>query len=210
MRYRALVLILALFASACGGATTPTSAPAAADSGVHLLVALEGNLSVKRQGWSDYTPALFGMVLHSGDLLRLEGTAQATIACADLTVARASGGVSSVPCTVIKPVLVYGSSLINPTRADAPADIPIVLSPRKTRLLSARPTIRWTPIAGVSTYKVSVRGPNLTWSTEVTDQTTLVYPDVAPPLTAGAAYNGRQPYLGRGSRRRSRLQRAEG
>ena len=106
---------------------------------VNVLVGVEGNGQIKRQGWSDYAPALFGMILRSGDLLRLDSGGQATVACSDLTVAKATGGVSSVPCKVSKPLLVYGGSLILPTRADAPADIPLVLSPRKTKMLSARP-----------------------------------------------------------------------
>jgi hypothetical protein len=184
MKARAVscAVLLALVLAACGPlATTPSATRS--ESSMHLVVALSGNLSVKRLGWSDYTLAPFGTTLRSGDLLRLDSGAQATVACADLTVAKAAGGVSSVPCNVSKPILVYGDSLIVPTRDDAPLDIP-----RKTKVMAARPILRWSPVTGATTYSVTVRGPNLNWTTAVSGQTELAYPANAPALAAGQSY----------------------
>jgi hypothetical protein len=155
---------------------------------VHLVVAVQEPVSVKREGWSAYAPVLFGTSLHYGDLLRLDGSAQTTVVCTDLTLARAASGVGGVPCPVAQPVLVYDGSLVNPTRSNPSGDFPLVVAPRKTNLLDPRPTLRWTPVAGVTTYTVSVRGPNVTWSTEVNSGTEVVYPDTAPALVRGATY----------------------
>ena len=187
MTNAARLLIFTILIVACGA--VPTAAPAGrSGEGVNLVVDVQGNLSLKRRGWSEYAPALFGMAVHNGDLLRLEGTSQATVACSDLTLAKAAGGVNSVPCKVTRPVLVYGDSLIIPTRADTPSDIPIAISPRKTRLLNAYPTLRWSSVPGANSYKITVRCPNLTWSTDVSGKTELVYPNSAPALQPGATY----------------------
>jgi hypothetical protein len=154
---RITLLLLAALLMLCACSSSPAQPAAKSDGAVavHLIVAVQGNLSIKRLGWSDYTPALFGMALHNGDLLRVESGAQATIACADLTVAAPAGGVSSVPCKVSKPLLVYGGSQIIPTRAEPPIGIPMILSPRKTRLLDAHPVLRWAPVANAARRKLS-------------------------------------------------------
>ncbi len=189
MRWRLIFCLVVLLVSACGpGRTATPVAVGGEESAVHVLVAVEGRLSVKREGWTDYAPALFGMVMRSGDLLRLEGSSQATLACADLKLAQVAGGVSSVPCKVSKPVLVYRSSLITRARADVAGDIPVVLSPRNTRLLNPRPVLRWLPTPGATLYKVTVRGPNVNWSGEVSGKTELQYPDNAPALSPGTSY----------------------
>src|SRR5262249_42798805 len=149
-------------------------------------------VSVKREGWSAYAPVLFGTALHYGDLLRLDGSAQATVVCTDLTLATVPSGVGGIPCPVGRepngPGLVYDGSLVNPTRSNPSGEFPLVVAPRKTNLLDPRPTLRWTPVAGVTTYTVSVRGPKVSWSTEVTSGTEVAYPGNAPALVAGATY----------------------
>ena len=159
------------------------------DGGLHLVVALQGQMSVKRQDWSDYAPALFGTLLRRGDLLRLESGSQAKIACDDWSLASVPSGIGGVPCKVAKmPPLVYDGSQVITTRDYAPGEFPIVISPRKTKLISPNPTLRWTPVPGVVTYTVSVRGPNLNWSTDVASKTEVAYPTTAPVLVSGTAY----------------------
>jgi|SRR5882724_5786411 len=80
--------------------------------------------------------------------------------------------------------------MINVTRG-RPSDgsFPIVLSPRKTKLLSPLPVLRWTPVSGAVAYAVIVRGANLFWSSQVRSTATeLVYPEMAPQLKAGVDY----------------------
>lgn len=159
------------------------------NGGLHLVIAVQGQLRVKRVRRSEFAPALFGTPLRYGDLLRLGPQSQATVICADLTLVTVRSGFSGVPCrSVARSVLVYGGSLVSPTRGDMSGLIPIVLSPRRTKLLTTRPTLRWTPMAGVTTYTVSVRGPNVNWSADVSSRTEVVYPDDAPVLAPGATY----------------------
>ena len=71
---------------------TPAPSPGAGgDTALNLVVDVQGNISIKRLGWSDYAPAFFGMSVGKDDLLRLDGTSQATIVCSDLTLAKAAG-----------------------------------------------------------------------------------------------------------------------
>ena len=63
-----------------------------------------------------------------------------------------------------------------------------MLSPRKTRILSSHPLLRWSAVPGAGVYKVSVRGPNLTWSADVTGTSEIAYPDGAPALQPGVTY----------------------
>lgn len=157
--------------------------------GLHLMVAVQGKVSVKRKGWRVYAPAGFGTVLRLGDLLSLEGASRATVACADLTVHEMPAGLSGVPCPATRPaLLVYEGSLLNPTRADVPDEIPVVVSPRRTKLLARRPRLRWEPMVGVAEFEVSVRGPGVDWSAVVRSATEVAYPENAPALQPGAVY----------------------
>jgi len=63
-----------------------------------------------------------------------------------------------------------------------------VVLPRKTKLLSAHPTLRWTPVKGVSRYGVEIRAENFLWTTQVTAGTQVVYPNTAPPMKPGVDY----------------------
>lgn len=182
------VLIGLVLAGLLGCGATPPTARTPADNGVHFLVAVQGPVSVKREGWSAYAPALLGTTLRYGDLLRLEGSAQATVVCADLTVANAARGANGVPCKAAQPVLVYNGSLVSPTRGAPSGEFPLVVTPRKTKVLNPHPTLRWTPVGGATSYTVSVRGSNVNWSTTVTSGTEAVYPADAPALAPGSTY----------------------
>lgn len=192
MRERLLVCILLLALVGCSPVRAPTPAPLAgrADGGPNLIVALQGQMSVKREGWKDYAPALFGTAVQQGDLLRLEGAAHATIACADLTLATLTAPVTSgVPCPGGRRQLSYAGSLANPTRGSGLSrEFPVVVSPRRTRVLSPRPTLRWLPVQGAKGYTVRVRGPGLDWSADAGAATEFAYPASAPALAEGVAY----------------------
>ena len=110
---------------------------------------------MKRAGWRDYAPALFGAPFRRGDLLRLGSAGRATVACADLKLATVEGAVSGYPCqTAPRTPLVYEGSLLNPTRGDnGNGDYPLVVSPRKTKLLNPRPMLRWQPLPGAKSIR---------------------------------------------------------
>ena len=158
---------------------------------LNLAVFVEGQVSVKKKGWTSYTPVVFGTSLRSGDLLRLDNSSHAKVVCSDLTLHDVTTGIVGVPCSVSLPLLQWeDGSTINVTRG-SPNDglSPIVLSPRRTKLLSPYPMLRWTPVPGAGAYSVAVRGPNLISPVQVgVGATETQYPALAPQLESGVDY----------------------
>ncbi len=201
VRVSAAILVLLGYGGSEGGvpAQAQESGAIADSSGaMNLVVSVKGQLEVKRKGWSQFAPALFGTSLRRGDLLRLGGgSSEAKVVCSGLTVHDVSSGVGGVPCVAARPVLRYhDDSTISP-RGYESVSFPMVISPRKTKLLNPRPTLRWSPVEGVTRYRVIVRGIDVVWSGDV-GSTKLVYPDTAPSLDPRNSYkliviaNGRQ------------------
>jgi predicted negative regulator of RcsB-dependent stress response len=191
-RLRLLLIPLVLTLAACSG-PQPAIAPAPGDAAgagqAGIIVTVQGDASVKRAGWQNYAPALFGAPLQKGDLLRIADAARVVVACADLKLSELPAGVSGFPCRAeANPdTLVYKGRLAAATRGDANDDaFPTVLSPRQTRLLNPRPTLRWSAVPGAASYQVSLQGAD--WSTTVNGATELAYPSAAPALQPGVAY----------------------
>lgn len=158
---------------------------------MHLIVATQGSINVRREGWTEFAPVFLGTRLQYGDLLQAEGSGQATVVCADLSVKLVQHGTNPVPCS--PPVfpqseLTKKGDLVNPTRSGPCGKFPRVASPRKTKLLNPRPRIRWTPLDGASTYTVSVQGEGVGWSRNVASASQLAYPHDEPDLLPGATY----------------------
>ena len=199
-----LVALIILVASMGGSRVVVITKAQAGETGagdyrdLNLIVTVQGQVRVKREGWDRYALASFGTTLRRGDLLRLDEASHAKLVCADLTEHEAVIGIQGIPCTVTNPILTYGSSAVVPTRSSRYGSFPIVVSPRKTNLLNPRPKLRWTPVSGATAYKVTVRGPDLNWTTDVGSITELIYPESAPALKSKTDYklivtaNGRQ------------------
>ena len=160
--------------------------------GWHVVVHITGSIKVKREGWKHFAPAMFGTMLRRGDTLLLEEPAHATVVCSDLTMRDVPRGVSGVPCKAASSDLVYKQSRIHPLKGSVSDEFPVIISPRKTKLLNPRPTLRWTPVKGISQYKVSIRGSdNISWTMDAASNTEVIefsYPSGAPALKPGAAY----------------------
>jgi len=157
---------------------------------VNLVVFVEGQVDIKRKGWTNYVPVVFGTRLRQGDLVHLEAPSRAKVVCSDLTLHDISAGTFGIPCVTAQPLL-HGAdgSLINATRSwPSDGSFPIVLSPRRTKLLSPHPLLRWTAVAGADGYSVVVRGPDFYWGSQVRSATEVAYPEGAPKLEAGVDY----------------------
>src|SRR5215831_11935290 len=149
-------LLALLLAVQCGSPlhAAPFEGPENGATGANIAVLVQGDVSVKRKGWTTYEPVVFGTNLRLGDLVRVNPSSHAKIVCSDLTVHELPVGIAGVPCSPTRKVLrSKDGSVINVTRSGPPdGSYPIVLTPRKTKLLSPYPTVQWSPVAGTNTY----------------------------------------------------------
>lgn len=186
-RHASRVPALALSVIFCCVAHVAVNAQAATE---HAIAEVQGRVEVKRAGWGNFVGATVGMLVKNGDLLQLADRASAKVTCSDLSVREVRERSYRVQCGTNNPVIRYKGSRVSRVRAGVPvAAFPIVLSPRMTKLLDPRPTLRWTPVTGVTTYRVSImRGAVEHWGQEVSGSTELKYPESAPALAPGVTY----------------------
>ena len=158
------------------------------DGALHVAVEVQGHVNVRRKEWrGGVAPVMLGTTLHRGDFLEPEGSSGVKVVCADLTVGKVTRR-DGVPCAVSKPVMRWiDGAAISPLR-NFTTFLPMVISPRKTKLLNPHPTLRWRAVEGAPGYTIQVRGLNLSWETKVRSAEAMVYPRDAPPLKAGKSY----------------------
>jgi hypothetical protein len=159
---RFLMIILSLLTAALlNGCTKPTPEPV---DHPNLLVAVEGDTLLKREGWSDYIPVGFGTIIQYNDLLQVDGTA--SVLCGDLTVKTISG----------------------PHYRAIPDAIPYIQHPRNTLVLDSQPMLRWND-TGASSYIVAIAsGGETVWSQPGVTGNSIRYPDGAPALQPDTDY----------------------
>ena len=150
------------------------------------------------------------MMVHFGDLIKVTSQSSGTLVCdnvAGQVSLKTTPRQQDVPCKG-EPAdgIIIGRKerkiVSNTMSASGGTDAIVVLSPRSTRLLDARPVLRWTTLADAAAYKVTVRGDKTSWSVNVpavADSRTqeITYPPpcaqgqtvgCAPPLAAGQVY----------------------
>src|SRR5258708_25428235 len=156
----------------------------------NLVVLIQGHPAIKRKNWTGFAPLTFGVDLQTGDLLRMDESSVAKVVCSDLKLRDIGTGTIGTPCTPSQEILRRpDGSLLRPTRtAPSEGSFPIVLSPRRTKLLSERPLLRWMEVKDASTYLLNARNPELLWTATVHSKTELQYPDNAPKLEPGQSY----------------------
>jgi hypothetical protein len=159
------------------------------------LAVVEGEVRLRSEGSSENCHVSVGSRFKRGDLLEVAASARAVVVCADLTKHELKAGVHGLPCkppsTGARVLFLDGAWIkINDPRGKSSAsNIPIIISPRKTKLLNPRPILRWAPIAGRTKYIINVRGWNLDWSENVGPKTEIPYPqDEDKQLTPGVIY----------------------
>jgi hypothetical protein len=185
---------LGTLAILCVPALFPLDAePAAGETDVlrpvNLAIFAQGQVSFKRKGWSSYAPVAFGTELQLGDLVNVPDSSRVQIVCSDLSLHEIPPGIVGVPCRVVQPLLRKADgSVINVTRGRVyDGSFPLILSPRKTKLLSSTPKLRWAPVPGATKYTVKVRGPGVAW-TRTVSETEMAYPTDETSLSAGKSY----------------------
>ena len=186
-----LVFILALLA--CG--RKPGGSPAASSAALpNLLVQADGAVWLRRAGWSGFQPAGFGVQVEPGDMLRVTQGGSAAIFCGPQSQwaenprpLPADGAEHGVPCQAGRPPRPMAD--VAALRGEKEGDIPYVLSPRDSALLTDRPSLRWFALPGVDSYSVSVVSDDgKTRPAAPAGGGELAWPASWPPLEPGATY----------------------
>lgn len=160
-----------------------------------LIIHSSGEVAIERQNGRIVRPT-GGTLIYPGDKLRTAQNAQLMIQCADLGIKSIAPGENQLNSCLLakeKSKSDCSADLIKcPDRGDDntwnSAPIPYIISPRRTKLLDSKPILRWNPVAGATSYKLSLRenGAKLNWEMTVSG-TEAVYPG-EPALKPGVRY----------------------
>lgn len=187
MRRLTLVIIVlsiaALVLGGCGGGEE--SPPSPRGNQVNLLVSTEGTIRLKREGWNDYVPVAFGVLVRSTDLVEVDGSA--LLLCADLSLEQVTRP-GRQPCPVEGGWLEYNGGRFESSQRGSASEVPYILYPRNTLVLDPHPLLRWRD-TDAGSYTVSiVSGGEQVWSQSDVAGGEIQYPDDAPALQPGSDY----------------------
>jgi hypothetical protein len=208
-RVTGILLATLLFLSSCNRPTGPTSvavqtpipaprAPSATPDAV--LTSVRGDVSLQQVITGQVVPASFGDYLLRGDVIVTGQKAQAEMVCSDGVSIHLDPNQSITVTCGETPDPIYQRIILRvhreqiealPTARPVPVEdggLPVVLSPRNTRLTEDRPVIRWLTVQGVEGYEVVVRGPDSELWRATTQGPELPYPEAQPALEAGVHY----------------------
>ncbi|MDM8518483.1 tetratricopeptide repeat protein [Anaerolineales bacterium HSG6] len=157
--------------------------------GLNLLLAAQGEVLLKRQGWLDYHPVSAGTVLHHGDQLQLADTTQAIVLCDNLKAWPVPpGAISGLAngCEQSQKPLLRTPEISRATYLEHEANQPYIISPRATQLLTDSPQLHWNPVSNTTHYTVSlIADEAVTWQAVVTQPSAQYDGD---PLESGGSY----------------------
>ena len=171
-----LLLLLSGLVVACGATPTPAPEPVAPEPTAsatapaepagpavlpNLLVETEGDVWLRRVGWSEFLPAGFGITVQPGDLLRIPEGSVASVFCGDETLWEEGPKTlpdddleHTAPCQTGRPPRPWSD--VAALRGEQDEGVPNVLRPRNTALLSDRPQLHWHPLPSVASYTVTL------------------------------------------------------
>lgn len=200
--FLALLLLLPGLVVACGATPTPSpesaatvpAEPAGPPVLPNLLVEAQGEVWLRRVGWSQFLPAAFGVAVQPGDLLRVADGGVALVFCGDETLWEAGpkglpndGLEHTAPCQTGRPPRPWSD--VAALRGEQSDQIPYVVRPRNSALLSDHPDLAWNTLPGVDSYTVSLIGDDGQERPPVTaGGGELAWPDDWPPLEPRATY----------------------
>ena len=157
-----------------------------------LIIHSSGEVALERQNGRIVRPT-GGTLIYPGDKLRTAQNAQLTIQCADLAIKSIAPGENQLNSCLLAKSDCSADLVKCPDRSPDKltwnsAPIPYIISPRRTKLLDSKPILRWNPVAGATSYKLSLRenGAKLNWEMTVSG-TEAVYPG-EPALKPGVRY----------------------
>jgi Tetratricopeptide repeat len=166
-----------------------TTSGLAQQQGVNIVSEVQGNVEVQHNGRNKYQQVYLGEPLSSADKLRLKSGALAKILCSNLKIWNLdSVGEFEVAlgCPSKEQILKRRGSDISGTRTVNYLNIPYLVSPRNTAILTQQPTLRWHLMKNATSYVVQISGEGVNWTTKV-NQSMVFYPG-SQPLQAGFLY----------------------
>jgi len=165
--------------------------PVTDETGPHFLLSTTDAVKLQRDGWSDYHPTEFGAVLAPADLLNVDNKVRVLCVGEELVVKTVVSGQNRVPCPYEAGLLTYRGARFSTRRMGSAgvSDIPFILYPRSTLLLTARPTIYWND-TGAGNYSVMLTqdGQDVWAKPKMASDNMLPYPADEAPLATGKNY----------------------
>jgi hypothetical protein len=164
--------------------------PTAAHAGLARIMTVSGSVQLRREAWSEFRPANPGTALYGPDLLEPGRGSRILVICPNGsrwivpagTISAVNNGCPGTP-RALKPQFGIGD-----LRGGSDPAIPYVIAPRLDTVLSPTPPLRWNPVEGAETYRVSLQTRRgALWEIE-TDQTAIPYPNDQPTLAPGTLY----------------------
>jgi hypothetical protein len=155
------------------------------------IIQINGDVQLKRSLGRIIRPTI-GTQVYPGDELLTARGAQVLVQCADLKMWSVEAGENRLNSCLeaTEEAECTPGTYKCPHRGDDiawnNASIPYVISPRRTALLSDKPTLRWNPVAGETNYTVSIEGEGVNWTTQVSSPQ-VIYSGESP-LKSGSSY----------------------
>ena len=206
---RPLAILALTLVAALGGGAMASADPLA------VAVAIRGSVTVTPAGGGKAQRAALGRTLERGDRVQVGAGASATLFFSDgnvielgekstITVggrvgtggALAGAAKTTLPSEVFTRVLRFvasdsrssGLMALAPNRGASNESAAMLLTPRRTQVLSGRPPFGWRAVDGATRYRLTVSGDQgEVWSRETTELT-LDYPADVPELAGGGEY----------------------
>ena len=160
------------------------------------ILNISGEVQLQRQDGRNIRPTN-GTPIYPGDKLQTAQNGQITIQCADLGIKSIKAGENQLNSCLLareKSKDECNKNLIRcPDRGDDQvawnnAPVPYIISPRRTQLLENKPTLRWNPVAGATSYKLSLRENKTKLNWELTVAGTEAVYAGEPALKPGVKY----------------------
>ncbi len=156
----------------------------------NLVVAVSGQVEIHRASWHNPNTSSrlsIGEIVQPGDLILIDPDEHVTILCADSSVIQLDSMNQVVRCQndPAGPLITWrGGSLTNiQRRGDLRRfeQMPYLISPRNTRLLTNTPEIRWSPLADAHCYDVQLlSGGEVRWEQKRITATAVTTPPLEP------------------------------
>jgi archaellum component FlaF (FlaF/FlaG flagellin family) len=146
----------------------------------------KGTVQRQRSGESVFQTVSAGTVLLDGERLKTSPDAVVTLTCGDATE-------PTVPKGTETPVLRLCPE--RQKKGGTNPQIPFIISPLDTQILTDKPTLRWNRATSANSFTVTLHNGELEWTLEVKREQVcqgnvceLIYPEDKPGLQPGVSY----------------------